>query len=93
LADRLTAIVFLVRSCPDLGALQDRHSTIVHRMEQCLEFARLVRERTGNPPKLDGLDWLSQVVRDHPAFERRTADSQAMQAELQELIARIGRGQ
>jgi hypothetical protein len=92
LADRLNAVVVLIRSCPDLGSLRYRHTTIVRRMEACVERARLFRARTGRPPQLDGLDWLDQVVRDHPAFEPKSADAVAMQAELQSLIARISRG-
>ena len=92
LADRLNAVAILIRSCPDLGALKYRHSTIIHRMEACVVRARAIRLRTGKPPDLDGLDWLDQVVRDHPAFEPKSADAVAMQAELQSLIARISRG-
>ena len=92
LADRLNAVAILIRSCPDLGALKYRHSTIIHRMEACVVRARAIRLRTGKPPDLDGLDWLDQVVREHPAFENRTADGVALQTELQAMVARIGRG-
>ena len=93
LADRLNAVAILIRSCPDLGALKYRHSTIIHRMEACVVRARAIRQRTGRPPRLDGLDWLSEVVATHPAFEGQpTADGKGMQAELLGLVARIGRG-
>jgi hypothetical protein len=94
LGDRLNAVTVLLRSCPDLRALRHRHSTIIHRLESCVQLARLIRARTGRPPRLDGLDWLSEVVATHPAFEGQpTADGKGMQAELLGLVARIGRGQ
>jgi len=94
LGDRLNAVTVLLRSCPDLGGLRYRHSTIVRRLESCVQLARLIRARTGRPPRPDGLDWLSEVVATHPAFEGQpTADGKGMQAELLGLVARIGRGQ
>ena len=92
LADRLHAVVVLIRSCPDLGALRYRHSAIIHLLQGCVDHARVYRLRAGRPPQLDGLDWLSEVVQTHPAFEGKTADGQAMQAELQQLVARIAHG-
>jgi hypothetical protein len=93
LADRLRSIATLIASCDSLAALQYRHAAIVHRLGKCRELARLARARAGSPSALEGLDRLSQTVRDHPAFEgRQTAEGQAMQAELQSLVARIGRG-
>ena len=93
LADRIRSIATLIASCDSLAALQYRHTTIVHRLGKCRELSRLARARAGSPSALEGLDGLSRTVKDHPAFEgRQTADSQAMQAELQALIARIGHG-
>jgi hypothetical protein len=92
LADRLNSIAILIRSCPDLGSLKYRHSTIIHRMEGCVVRARAIRRRTGRPPNLDGLDWLSEVVATHPGLEAMTTDAQAMRTELLELIGRIARG-
>ena len=92
LADRLYAVAILLQSCPDLGALRYRHSTIVHLLQGCADHARVYRLRAGRAPQLDGLDWLSEVVQTHPAFEGKTADGQARQAELQQFVARIGRG-
>jgi hypothetical protein len=69
------------------------YDRLIHRLGKCLELAKLARERTGQPPRLKDLNWLSQVVATHPAFEGRlTAEGQAMQTELQSLVARIGRG-
>ena len=92
LADRLMGLAALILSFPDLEAMRSQHGRIIHRLQGCLERAKLVRLRTGRAPQLDGLDWLSRVVQDHPAFERLTPDSQAMQRELQTLVVRIGRG-
>jgi hypothetical protein len=92
LADRILAVAILIQSCPDVGAIRDEWSRIVRRMEECLECARLIRRRSRKPPKLDALDWLARIVRDHPAFEATTADGPVMQAELLGLVARIAHG-
>jgi hypothetical protein len=93
LGDRIHGVVALLKSCPDLGALQFRHATIVRRLEARVERARVFRLRTGHPAALDGLAWLSEVIATHPAFESRTAEAQAMQGELQQLVAKIAHGQ
>ena len=92
LNERVLGVAALILACPDLEGLQYRHLTIIHRLEGCLERARVHRLRTGNPPKLEGLDWLSRTVQDHPAFEARLIDAKSMQVELQGLIARIAHG-
>jgi hypothetical protein len=92
LTDRILAVTILLRSCPDVGAIRDEWSGIVRRMEECLECARLIRRRSRKLPKLDALDWLAGIVRDHPAFEATTADGPVMQAELLRLVARIAHG-
>ena len=92
LTDRLMGLAALILSFPDLEAMRSQHGRIIHRLQGCLERANLVRLRTGRAPQRDGLDWLSRVVQDHPAFEHRTADAQTMQVELQQLVARIAHG-
>jgi hypothetical protein len=92
IADRILAVAILIRSCPDIGAIRDEWSRIVHRMEECLECARLIRRRSRKLPQLDALDWLARIVRDHPAFKATTADGPVMQAELLRLVAQIAHG-
>jgi hypothetical protein len=61
-------------------------------MEACVVRARAIRLRTGKPPDLDGLDWLSEVVATHPGLEAMTTDAQALKSELQAMVARIAHG-
>ena len=88
LAERILAVAILIRSCPDIGAIRDEWSRIVHRMEECLECARLIRRRSRKPPRLDALDWLARIVRDHPALQ--APEGADLRDELLGLIRRIG---
>jgi hypothetical protein len=92
LDERLMSVTALLLDTPDLDAMRYAWSRIIHRLQGCLERAKVHRLRTGRAPQLAGLDWLSRTVQDHPAFERLSVDAKSMQAELQGLIARIGRG-
>jgi hypothetical protein len=93
LSDRIQDAAILLSSIPHLESLRSQHARMLHRLERCLELARLHRQKTGHPPRLDdALGWLSRVVATHPAFERPTSDSQHLQGELQALIARIAHG-
>jgi hypothetical protein len=93
LETRLIDVVFLLQSCSNINDVRYAYDRLIHKMERCLELAKLARERTGQPPRLKDLEWLSKSVATHPAFERLSADAKAMQGELQGLVARIGRGQ
>ena len=53
LADRLLAVVVLIRSCPDLGALRYRHLTIIHLLQGCVDHARVYRLRDRKSTRLN----------------------------------------
>jgi hypothetical protein len=93
LDDRVLDVASFLASIPHLDSMRYSYAQVIHRLEKCLEHARLVRLRTGQVPQVgDSLDVLSRVVADHPAFTAMTADATAMRTELLELIGRIARG-
>ena len=64
LGDRLNAVTVLLRSCPDLGGLRYRHSTIVRRLESCVQLARLMATHPAfeGQPTADGKGMQAELL-------------------------------
>jgi hypothetical protein len=92
IADRLNAVAMTVQECEDLPAVAWKWSRIVRARELIADRAAVVRRPGGSLASVAGpLDWLDQVVRDHPALQE--SEGRGLQAELLTLIRRIASDQ
>src|SRR5438552_948726 len=87
-ADRLTGIAGQLKHCENLRQVEYQWPRLVKALEDVATRVGNIRSRGGRPPDLDGpLDWLDQVVEEHPAFAEPNGES--CRAELLTLIYRI----
>jgi hypothetical protein len=90
LADQLNGVAMTIRQCADLREIEYRWPRLVRTLGALAERAASVRRRGGEPVGIAGpLDWLRQVVEDHPALQG--PEGAGMRDELLALIRRIGR--
>jgi hypothetical protein len=86
--DHVHAVAGQLKGCEDLAAIEYRHSRIVDTLEGVVRRALMVRCRGGTAPGLDtAVQWLDQVVRDHPALEG--PQGEPIRAELLSIVGRI----
>ena len=90
MSDRLNAVVMTLQECEDLPAVAWKWGRIVRALELIVDRAAVIRHRGGSLANVAGLlDWLNEVVRDHPALQE--SEGTALRDELLGVIRRIGR--
>ena len=91
IANRLNAVAMTLQECEDLPVVAWKWGRIVRALELIADRAASVRCRGGSPTAIAGpLDWLDQVVRNHPALQEPGAEP--LRDELLGLIRRIAPG-
>ena len=90
IVDRLNAVAMTLQECEDLPVVAWNWGRIVRALELIVDRAAVIRHRGGSLANVAGLlDWLNEVVRDHPALQE--SEGTALRDELLGLIRRIGR--
>jgi hypothetical protein len=90
IADHLTAVVLMIRDCPDLCWLEYRWPRIAHALEVVVGRGTTTRCRGGSATNLAGpLACLDRVLRTHPALQE--PGGVPLRDELARLVGRIRR--
>ena len=91
--DVLNGLIIQLQGCADLGELEYRFPRIARILEGIRDRVAIIYRRGRSTASVAGpLDWLDQVVRDHPALQ--APDGEPLRSKLLRLaedIRRAGR--